>query len=219
MSKLLLKYPTRGRPELFKSTFGKYRDMLSGNHEYEFVVSLDEDDSTMNTDAMRAWLASQPNTHFHFGKATGKIAAINADMKGLSFDVLLLVSDDMIPILHGYDDVIFTEMVRNFPAMDGALHFNDGRTGKELNTLSIMGKSLFDKFGYIYHPAYLSLWCDNEFTDVTTAARKVAYINQTIISHEWVRATGKDALHQHNESFYDLDKQTYLARKAMEFPR
>lgn len=69
----------------------------------------------------------------------------------------------MIPCQKGYDNIIAVNMNKYFPNMDGALHFNDGRVGNSLFTLSIMGKKLYDQFGYIYHPDYKYTYCDNEF--------------------------------------------------------
>lgn len=218
---LLLKYPTRGRPEVFKNTFSLYRDKLSGKHPYCFIVSMDVDDPEMNNQNITEWLDQQKNVIYCYGNNRSKVQAINANMECVNFDysVLLLVSDDMIPEVHGYDDVIVTKMQEHFPNLDGCLHFNDGRAAATLNTLSIMGKKMYENFGYIYHPDYCSLWCDNEFHLTTQMNSKSVYIDQVIIRHSWTDVTGQDRLHQKNESFYEADKQVFLARQAANFPK
>ena len=217
--KLLIKFPTRGRREVFQNTFESYYSMLSGKHEVEFRISMDVDDKVMNRDDVWSFLDEKKNITYCYGENTCKVGAINANMDGAEFDVLLLASDDMIPQVHGYDDIIITKMQEHFPEMDGALHFNDGRAAEALCTLSIMGKKMYDRFGYIYHPQYTSLWCDNEFHEVCHSWGKMKYVDNIIIKHAWVDATGSDNLHQRNESFHDADKIVYTARKNAGFPK
>lgn len=218
--KLLIKFPTRQRPNKFKSTLSKYYQMLSGNHDVNFIITMDDNDKTMNNNAMKSFLDNhEANINYFYGKHKNKVSAINADMDNLDFDILLLASDDMIPQIVGYDNIICNSMKKYFPRLDGALHFNDGRVGRRLLTLSIMGKRLYDYFGYIYHPDYLSLWCDNEFFKVVTKKKKVKYIDKVIISHEWTKYTGKDKLHIRNESFYKRDRKVFLMRQRRGFPK
>jgi hypothetical protein len=123
----------------------------------------------------------------------------------------------MTPIVHGYDKIIVDKMNALYPDSFGALHFNDGRVGRQLLTLSIMGKKMYDYFGYIYHPSYISVYCDNEFHDSVYALGKCTYIDQVIIKHDWVNYTGRDNLHTRNESYYNQDSRTYERRKRMGF--
>ena len=193
--------------------------MLSGKHDYEWVVTMDTDDHRMNNQAVKDWLDGQKNVWYCYGNNTSKISAINANMENRNFDILILISDDMLPIVSGYDDIIAEHMFKNFSDLSGCLHFNDGRVGSVLNTLSIMGKGLYDRFGYIYHPQYTSLWCDNEFSEVTKMWNKTVYIDQIIVKHEWTDATGQDKLHKHNESYYETDKTIFYRRQQAGFPR
>jgi hypothetical protein len=86
------------------------------------------------------------------GRSCGKIGAINRDMDlAPPFDILLLASDDMIPIVKGYDRIIRDNMPLD---TDRVLHFNDGHRTDSLNTLCILGKKYYDRFGYIYYPEY-----------------------------------------------------------------
>jgi len=219
---LLIKFPTRARPDKFRNQFDKYYSMLSGQLKVKFVVSMDEDDSTMNNHDMRWWLGpdngGRQNIFFYYGKSKTKVQAINTDMHHHNdFRVLLLASDDMTPIKQGYDKIILDDMTANFPDLNGALHYSDGRVGQRLITLSIMGKPLYDYFGYIYHPSYTSVWCDNEFHEAVYGMKKVKYIDNVIIKHDWIDYTGKDQLHLRNESFYTSDGRNFERRKRLGF--
>ncbi|MCX5725308.1 MAG: hypothetical protein NTX84_12510, partial [Nitrospirae bacterium] len=116
------------------------------------------------------------------------------------------------------DDIIIQDMEKYYPDGDGVLHYNDDKQKERLNTLSIMGKKYFDRFGYIYNPEYLSVYCDNEFTDVSRLLEKTTYIDQVIIRHFWIEI-GVDALYQRNENreLYTHDQKVYETRKANNF--
>ena len=217
---ILFKYPTRNRPSIFKDTLEKYYNLMSKKHNFQFIITADTNDNTMNNDNMREYLISKPNLIYSYGNSQSKIQAVNADMVGREFDILVLVSDDMIPVVEGYDDIIVENMVKHFPDMDGALHFNDGRVGKnDAITLSIMGKKMYDYFGYIYHPAYRSLFCDNEFRDCVYSMKKCVWIDQVVIKHYWQDLVGNDEIQKLNSKHWTLDQSTYNRRKAAGFPK
>jgi hypothetical protein len=217
--KFLFKYATRQRPDWFKKTLGLYYAKMSGEHPFQFVVTADSNDATMNNPEILAFLNSQPNLSYRFGEHAGKIEAINADMDLAPEDwqVLVVVSDDMTPWVANYDRIIAALMTEHFPGLDGALHFDDGCQGRDVTiTLSIMGRKLYEHFGYIYHPDYKSVWCDQEFTDQVRMLGKVHFERQIIIQHEW---DGEDELVRHNEGFFQQDKETYYRRRDAGFPK
>jgi len=218
--KILFKYPTFRRPEWFKETLQKYYSMLSGKFDYEFLITLNKDDETMNNNPMKKFMCNYQHLSYLYGDHKNKIAAINADMDGLDFDILFLISDDMIPLVPNFDAVIVERMLEHFPNMDGALHFNDNCCGQDRTiTLSIMGKSLYDHFGYIYHPDYMSFYCDNEFTDEVRKLDKVVYFKELIVSHNWKGGGGGDTVYKRNTKLGKGDANTYNRRKKMGFPK
>ena len=205
MVEFLFKFPTKSRPVKFKNTLEKYYSFLSNKYSYKFVITMNNNDGTMDNRSMINYLESKPNLDFYYERIMSKVQAINANIdKYNDFNIICLLSDDMIPVVPGFDEIIFENMLKYSKDFDIALHFNDGRVGQKLNTLSIMGKKLYDYFGYIYHPDYTSLWCDNEFHDVTYAMNKAVYIDQVIIKHEWIKYTGRDMLNVENEKFYKI---------------
>lgn len=219
----LFKYPTRNRPNWFMQTLKTYYSMLSRKNPYRFLITLDEDDETMNNNEMRIFMDGFPNLVYKYGDYETKIEAINADMEGEEFDILFLVSDDMIPIVCNFDNIIAERMKRHFPNLDGALHFPDGFCNESKDsaiTLSIMGKKLYDRFGYIYHPDYKSFFCDTEFRDVVYRMNKAIYIPKVIVNHQWKgQANKRDTMYIRNTELGRDDRQTYKRRKAMGFPK
>ncbi len=216
--KLLIKWPTRGRPDKFFAVLAKYRAMLSGRHIVRFVVTCDEDDASMNNPEVKGRLHAVPNLRFSFGRHAGKVAAINDDMD-VDFDILLLASDDMIPIAHGYDDVIASQMAKHFPDLDGVLWFNDGFVGRKLNTLTIMGRRYYQRTLYVYQPDYVSLWADNEFTAVADLLGRQVYFEDVIIRHEHPSNVHEkmDGVYRRANASNRRDKSLYEERKAAGF--
>ena len=183
------------------------------------LVTCDLDDESMNNEEIRDILTQYENVVIKYGNNKSKIEAVNADLKDEEFDIVLLASDDMLPIVKGYDTLIKSRMSEIYPDTDGVLWFNDGYQGDRLNTLSILGKKYYDRFGYIYHPEYKSVWCDNEFMDVSKILDKVTYFDTAIIRHEhpdW-GFSDRDNIHLLNIMNGNHDQKLYYNRKANNF--
>ena len=218
--RILLKFPTRGRPTKLSITFSKYIQLADDPSQISVLVSLDEDDTSYSTTQEKILKRVHPDTHIIRGKSCGKIGAVNRDMEHAPpYDILILVSDDMIPVVKGYDTIIRDSMRSHYPDTDGVLFFNDGHQGQKFNPLCILGRKYYERFGYIYHPSYKSLWCDNEFTDVANQLGKQTYFDRVIIRHEHPMWSTKqyDDVYVRNEVHNEADKQNYLARKERGF--
>jgi hypothetical protein len=223
--RILLKYPTRQRQLKFFENLINYIDLSSGKHDLLVVVSMDDDDSEMNNDSSRNAFARLAEDGvaivYHYGSSNGKIAAINRDIPAGDWDIVVSTADDMEPVEDGWDDIIVQDMLREFPDLDGALNYNTdprledkGPEGyKTLITLPVIGRKLYDRFGYIYHPDYKSEWCDNEQTEVFETLGVLRHINRRPIVHKW--AENQDSLMSRNIQIgWSMDRQTYARRKA-----
>lgn len=219
--KLLIKFPTRGRKDKFFSVLKKYYDLCEDKNNTHFLITLDEDDQEMNNPETKEHLGTYKNLTYIFGSSVSKIDAVNRDVSKLEevWDILLLASDDMIPIVKGYDDIIRKKMIEFFPDTDGILWFNDGYQGPKLNTLCILGKKYYERFNYIYHPQYKSCFADNEFMDVGNLLKKQLYFDQILIRHEhpdWGFGQ-RDFVHKNNVMDWRYDESLYQLRKHNNF--
>jgi hypothetical protein len=218
--KILVKFPTRSRQNKFFNVLKKYHQYCNNIDNLIFQITLDNDDIEMNNPDTIEILKTFKNTTFVFGDSKSKIDAVNRDINtDGDWDVILLASDDMIPNVKGYDEIIINKMKELYPDTDGVLWFNDGFQGQKLNTLCILGKKYYERFNYIYHPEYKSTWCDNEFMDVANLLNKQTYIDNVIIKHEhpdW--GYGKpDDIHLKNQSDLNYDMSLYNKRKEINF--
>jgi hypothetical protein len=128
-ARICFKYATRKRPDQFKSTLETYLSLLSRKHDYHFVISMDSDDESMNTEDIKTYLNAvrrKIQLEYYYGVSKNKIDAINRDMVAPTFDILVLISDDMIPQVKDYDDIIVQNFKKSFPDYNGMLNFNDG---------------------------------------------------------------------------------------------
>jgi hypothetical protein len=217
---VLIKFPSRGRPDKLKSTLQKYVDNAANMNLIFIMITLDSDDTTVDHSLINSLLAVHPNIRVDVGISGTKVKAINRDMeKAPQFDILLLASDDMIPIVWGYDNIIRHAMHKHYPNTDGVVWFNDGHQRDGLNTLSIMGYKYYLRFGYIYNPIYKTAWCDNEFTEVSRLLNKQIYFNQVIIEHQHPihGLAAMDDTYRKNDTGGDADTETYKQRKSILF--
>lgn len=223
---ILVKWPTCGRPALFLGTLARWRAMASNRHTVRYLISLDADDTVMLAPIVRSALAAMADVRVTIGSAKRtKVQACNADLEldadfgfmGAAPDMLVLASDDMIPRQSAWDDIFAQAMARHFPALDGALHFADGyRPDHSLITLSIMGWNLFRRFGYVYHPAYQSFFCDNEFTAVVRKLGKYHTDPRVVIHHDHI-GRRPDALFLRNQRHWREDEMMFALRGAAGF--
>lgn len=223
MYKLLVKFPSRNRPEKFKTRLNEYIGACSGKHQVRFVISMDEDDETMNTDDIKKFLDELKSNQgvdlvYHYGDSKTKIEACNADMDGETFDVLLLISDDMVLQQTNYDDIIYEAFQETFPDYSGGIKFSDGLRRDVLMTLPIIGRKIYEKWGYIYNPEYTSIYCDTEQTEVLYRMKKFAVSDMCLAKHEWT-SEPFDELHARNENrqMYEKDGAVFEARKTRNF--
>ena len=216
--KLLIKFPTKVRARKFLKVLNTYVKLLD-DKTTPIIVSCDEDDISMKEEFVTQVGSQYDNVELQFNNNNSKIEAINHNMDNLDFDIVLLASDDMVPRIKGFDTIIKEKMSSHYPDTDGVLWFNDGYKGDTLNTLCILGKKYYDRFNYIYNPEYKSVWCDNEFMDVSKLLNKVTYFNTVIIRHEhpdWGFGSN-DTIHMNNIKNESNDRVTYEMRKKNNF--
>mgnify|MGYP003636812088 CR=1 FL=1 len=229
--KLLVQLPTLARPDKFLRVLDLYVDSSSTWNELFFNINCDTRDSTMTDpyvqERVNFLLKKKKNVSgiINFDEDTEKISAINSHIDDKDFDILICASDDMVPKINSWDQEIAVAMKEHFPNLDGCVHFDDGNTNGKLITFSILGKKLYDSFGYIYHPDYKSLYCDDEFTQEVRAIGKEKYIDKVIITHEHYSVEGTenhgdlDFAAQKTLHYSGRDQAVFNKRKELGFPR
>lgn len=226
--KILFKYASRSRKEKFFEGLDNILNNLNDFNNFCILCSLDADDETMNNQQsikrITEYVKKYPaNIVIKFGKSKNKIDAINRDVNDFKerfdFDILVNFSDDMQFIVESFDKTIREKFYIAYPNLDGNIYFNDGFVGDAISTLSIIGRKYYDKFNYIYHPSYHSLWCDNEYTMVAKTEKKIVYFDEKIYIHNHPANIGGfiDSQLMKTESFNEIDRDNFNKRLTNKF--
>lgn len=226
--KILFKFATRSRAEKFFEGLDNILEKIADKKNFCILVSADADDIAMNNketiEKLKSYLVRFPeNLIIKYGSSKNKIDAINRDVNEVKnrfdFDILINFSDDMRFIVDGFDNIIREKFNSIFPDTNGNIYFNDGFVGDAISTMSIIGRMYYDRFNYIYHPSYKSLWCDNEYTEVAKMENKIAYYDYILYKHNHPSNIGGfvDEQLKKTESYNLEDFSNYEKRKANNF--
>lgn len=214
--KILIKYATRGRAELFKQTIKNIQDTISGEIEYRIEVTCDVDDAQMfspfevfeNTDKIT----------YRVGTSLSKIHAINRDMdeitKDYNWDILINMSDDMKFVVKDWDKFI-VDKVNSIGTLDCFVHISDGYVFDKLPTMSIMGREYYERFFYIYPPCYKSYSCDAEAMFVAQMLGKWHYFSDVLFKHEHPAnnvSVNTDETYKRADKHTNHDTEVYFKR-------
>lgn len=209
---ILYNFASRSRPDKFFKAIENINALSKTDHI--IVAKLDTDDKAMQD---RFDEVNRCGAIIIWGTSKNKIDAINRDIPD-GWDILVNMSDDMVFTKEGFDLDIIEAFNGDY---DQFIHFPDGFTGERLCSMSIIGKPYYDRFGYVYHPDYVSLFCDNEAGDVAKGLGKYKFVKKDIFKHmhpAWL-GYGHDDQLRHTEKFYRQDQRTYNKRKAWGFPK
>lgn len=212
----LIKFATRGRASKFLQGMKNIRESIR-TEDYLIVVSVDEDDNEMV--AMMPDINRMHNTAGYVGKPWGKVAAINRDVSlYIPWDILVNYSDDM-QLANGWSDIVERNVKATWSDTDFFYHCNDGHVGERLPTMSIMGREYYERFGYIYHPAYKSVSCDAEQFYVAITLGKHKYFPEPIVEHRHPVnvKSNYDSVYKINDQYANQDTATYFKRMKKNF--
>jgi hypothetical protein len=208
---ILYNLASRSRPDRFWAAVENIAQVEHGS--YLILAKLDRDDASMMTEEQRLKMLRQPFLRVEMGEGVSKIVAINRNIPLEGWDVLVNMSDDM-QLMSGFSD-----LVRAACGPDDFLHLPDSYAKLRVCTLSILGCDYYRRDGYVYNPAYYSMWCDDEATEVAKSRGRYKLGPEGYVSHLHYsngRAV-KDELYWRNDT-YNADKEIYLRRKGEGWP-
>lgn len=218
---ILAKVTSRDRPNKLINCISEYLRLASNPTAIKWLITLDFDDQSCNNLKFIEKLKTLvPEAYISFGKSNNKIHAINRDIEAYTsaneWHILLNISDDQLPIVQGYDQIIRDTMPND---LEYSLWFGDTWQWR-INTMEIQGVNYYKRFNYIYHPSYKSFYCDNESTEVAMKLGKLIKTNKVIIKHVHP-ATDQtieyDFLYKKNQRYWDEDKALFNYRKTINY--
>lgn len=222
--KLLIQFPTRARPGQALYYLKHYINLLENPSQTIIHVAMDSDDESMNNEDIRELLASTLQSRVlcegrvSFQNNKTKLDAVNRNASAFDFDIAIVGSDDLLPVVEFYDTLIKEEMVKAFPDLDGVLMLHDGTFG-DLCTTPCIGRKWFDRFGWINNPIYKSVFADNDLTESARIRNKLHKVNDTWLRHNHP-AHGRgnwDDLYKKNQEYWSEDQAAFNKRKEENF--
>jgi hypothetical protein len=232
--KILVKFPSRERPARFFASLETVYNLAYDAENIYVLGTFDENDTEgMNNPYVKGRLnelESIGRFKAVFGESKSKIHAVNKDMdlipelfpQAADWDILVNLSDDMLFIAPNWDEYIRAEMRIGFPDTDGYLHFYEQDSKSALCVMTIVGRKYYERFGFIYHPDYASLFCDNEQMQVAKLLNRYKYVDLEIFKHynpayNYENMPKDELFLRQQEIGYSIDEQTYNRRKALKF--
>jgi hypothetical protein len=205
MKHILFNIASRSRPK-------KFNDLVRSIHElctqpFTILAKLDEDDPSLSEYNLKGVTPA-------IGTSTSKIDAINRDIPKSGWDILVDVSDDFVFVRQGFDDII-----RLHCGWDDVVNFPEPFAKGRIVIMAVMGNKYYNRFGYIFNPVYMSLFCDDELTEVSKLTGAYKFVQEDIFYHAHPSAGyGKpDRQTVFTESFWNTDKKTFEKRKSENF--
>jgi hypothetical protein len=155
-----LLHPSRQRLAMAERAIVEWTGNQSGAHAIDYVLSIDDDDDVAGYRA----LAERRGVRLAVNANRSVVEAANAAARVATGEVLIVVSDDFgCPV--GWDAALAAVLGDR---RDAAVLVHDGGEARIL-TLPIVGRALYERLGYVYHPAYVSLFCDDDLTQTAAA--------------------------------------------------
>lgn len=210
-------FASRSRPERFFETLDNII-VNSASNNFFIVAKLDDDDMSMNDPMVKQKIADHyPMVHVKWGMSKSKVHAINRDLDDIpDWAIVICASDDMRFRTYGFDNIIREAMPVD---LDGFVHLMDDYAKDRVCTVSIVGREYYKRDGYVYHPDYYSMWCDDEAQAVAKIRGKYILVPGTHLEHLHYtnnRKAIKDDLYWRNDT-YNADKEVFLKRQSINF--
>lgn len=205
-----LLHPSRSRPQKAYDTANHWLDKAGVHCQY--ILSVDEDDPKLGEyKGLFIDMSINPNTCV--------VEAANHAAKAATGDILIYLSDDFkCPdnwgqlILEQFKDVTTPLLIK---VDDGYQVF-----GKDVLTIPIMNRALYEKLGYFFHPEYRSMFVDQHLYHTVNNMGALRFCPHLLFPHEHY-CNGKakyDETYKRSNLNWDSGKALYAKHKAEGFP-
>lgn len=220
--KISIIHPSRSRPEMAYKTARKWLLFAEKPDQIEYILSIDNDDQLSSnyndlflskTQFKGTGLMCMGNVTVMSCDNNSAIQAINNAASICTGDLIIVVSDDFDTC--AIWDTVLKDALKD--KSDFLVKTDDG-IQPTLITLPIMDRKYYDRFGYVYHPDYLHMFCDQEMTAVGHMLGKV--IELPILfkhNHYMIGGMEKDAINVKNDATWNQGQRLFNHRLKTNF--
>jgi len=134
--------------------------------------------------------------------------------------VIIAVADDFMPP-QNWDELLLSIEPRDWIDKEHVIKVEDGYV-HNIFVLSILTRKRYERFGYLFYPKYLSLFCDTEFGEAATRDGVVIEANHLLFEHMHPDCfkrprDGVDMTHASRER-WNAGEMLFNFRRAQGFP-
>lgn len=215
--KISIIHPTRNRKKQALSTAHEWIRLADRQTNIQYIFSVDNSDTDQWVDVIKFVPQCLHSKGFEAtvlkSNNTTAIEAINNGAKIAIGDILIVVSDDTDCPEHW--DTMLLEKLKG--KSDFCAKVDDGLQ-PTLVTMPIMDRVYYERYGYIYNPAYQHMFVDQELTSVAIMTGK--YIKLPLLlphNHYSTGKTPKDALNERNDRTWQQGERLFNERLKTNF--
>lgn len=203
-------HPSRGRVQKAWKTYCNWED-CKGVVRIEHLLSVDYGDKYLMEYDRK--FKSSAFTKFFVSDNRSAVDAINHAATKATGDILVVMSDDFeAPQDWGRNIIEQTQ-----GKIDWIAKTPDG-IQKWIITLPIMDRVYYNRFGYIYHPDYLHMFCDTELTCVADlTGRKITLDIPFVHNHYSTGKSVKDEVSIRADKTWDQGEKLFIERARRNF--
>lgn len=197
-------HPSRNRPAQAKQAYTNWLGNAGCDVEYILVTDVTEPNKMGYI---------QNDINFYVRDNRSAVDAINNGSKEATGDILVVMSDDF----EAPKDWGKKIMEATKGKTDWIAKTPDG-IQKWIITLPIMDRKYYNRFGYIYHPDYLHMFCDTELTAVADlTGRKIALDIPFVHNHYSTGKSVKDEVSIRADATWAQGEKLFLERAKRKF--
>lgn len=200
-------HPSRGRFQKSYQTICQWCRHAIDSRNIEVVVSVDEDDPELES------YKKSYGRDLIVNKNRSAVDAINAGAAYSRGDILMVVSDDTASFPGWKTSLLFEVEGKT----DWILKTQDG-IQPWIITMPIMDRVYYNRFGYIYHPDYLHMFCDTELSCVADITGRRLTSN-LMFPHKHYSVTHEhpDAVNKKADATWAQGEKVFLDRYERNF--
>jgi len=208
-------YPSRGRAKKCKENIIEWTKKCSAS--VEIIVATDSTDPAQPEYAKELYFPYLIHDNKSVVEATNRAASVS------SGKILVYMSDDF-KCPENWGGLIIDQFYQrgDFTKKPILLKVDDclQRFETEVCTIPIINRPLYEKLGYFWHPAYLSMHVDEDIyhTCKKIGALKLAPQIKFPHHHYSIGKAPVDETYRRSEANWDQGKATFARRKAEGFP-
>lgn len=209
-------HPSRGRAKKAKETLDYWMKASSQQINIEHILSIDKDD-----DQLKQYTQLFPDSEIVCSKNSCVVEATNIAAKRATGSILVYLSDDFK--CPDNWDVLLAQRFHGVkkPML---LQVGDGINpmGIACLTIPIMNKPLYKKLGYFWHPAYKSMFVDEDLfwtcynNDWLQLSPELTFVHEHPANNKM--QVPSDATYQRSSINWNSGQATFMERKKAGFP-